>query len=513
MGWHRTTLRWLTVVMIRFFTLLLISIAVHQLQAIDRYNFKGDVFTLGDLLATEGDDRLKKELSEFRDNQNKVRKIAGKILSANKGILDSIFSVRDLAGLNGQQLKVGVARSKTLIKVADDYQATLDEYEKFVNKTYKDLNLPRSMKRTMAESFILCRDWADNSRILAVNAQVYFEYLINGAIPVEPSKAKDLVALLGEKVELTKKVDDNRKAFDREKAKLELAEAELTKAKDKHAKAKTANFKAIADMKAKKKNLEETNLSVMEKSILVVPAMVHFLKVAELVEALAADRVAKGAFDKSSAALTAASKAFADETNATDSAKTEKADALEEAKDDKAIAKRKADTAYDELTKIQEVTKSVIAARVKVDDPAGDEPPLSSRVVQEKNAKKVLGLLEEEKGRARLAFEGAKTKLDEAKRLFAEAKSTVEKGKPEFEDAQRKLEDSTAKERLQREEFDRVKMNWGEVRSALSKVKEQISLHYGSCRENCRSTYDRILRGYVKPNLGLANDLSPPFVR
>ncbi len=78
MGWHRTTLRWLTVVMIRFFTLLLISIAVHQLQAIDRYNFNGDVFTLGDLLATEGDDRLKKELSEFRDNQNKVRKIAGK---------------------------------------------------------------------------------------------------------------------------------------------------------------------------------------------------------------------------------------------------------------------------------------------------------------------------------------------------------------------------------------------------------------------------------------------------
>jgi hypothetical protein len=298
---------------------------VYSLQAIDKYSdktdHKGDVFNLGDLLADAGDDRLKNALKEFRDNQAKLEKAAGNLHLANKEILQNKFDPRNRLGPGKQEFMLGVNRSKTLITVANDYQAALDEYEKFVNKIYKGLSPALPTPRTMADSFKRCRDWAGSSRVLAENVQVYFEHHINGAIPVVPSKAKELVVLLGERMELTKEVDANQKIFDRERVKLNLAVAELTKAEENHNRAKIVNDRAVSDLAAQTTNLALRKLAVTEaneKSSLVNK---RFVVIENLVKSYATDTAAKKDLNKASLALNAATNAFAVATNAVTKAK------------------------------------------------------------------------------------------------------------------------------------------------------------------------------------------------
>ena len=70
--------------MTRFTIILFILAAVCSLRAIDKYNFEGDVFQLGDLLAKAGDNRLKDSLKEFRVNQANLEKAAANLHLANK---------------------------------------------------------------------------------------------------------------------------------------------------------------------------------------------------------------------------------------------------------------------------------------------------------------------------------------------------------------------------------------------------------------------------------------------
>lgn len=299
-------------------TWLFSLLAACSLQAIDKYKFKGDVFKLGDLLADAGDNRLKNALKEFRDNQDKLVEAAGNLLKANDGLLLPIFDPASFPPHtpNNQQLMLGVAASGTLIKAANDYQVALDEYEAFVNKTYEGLSPPRSTPRTMTASFARCRDWADSSRILAENVQVYFKHRINGIIPVGSSKAKELVAFLEKRVRIDKEVVANQKIFDREKKKLEEAVAVLDGAKENHDKAKKENDGAVLDLAAQTKNLatgKSTATKTNERLFLVNK---RFVTIEGLVESYATETAAKDALNKASLALNAATNAFVAATNA-----------------------------------------------------------------------------------------------------------------------------------------------------------------------------------------------------
>jgi hypothetical protein len=556
-------------IMARFLTLLLLSIAVHSPQAIDKYSFGGDVFKLGDLLAAEGDNRLKKALSEFRDNQAKARKAAGDLLSANDGVLKPIFSPRDSAVLNNQVLISGVARSEILIKAARDYQEALYEYKKLVNNTYKNLSPPQEMPGAMTKGFERCSDWVENSRDLAWNVRVYFDHLINRAIPVQPNEAKKLVELLANKVRINNDVVAEQKNFDREQDKLNLDVVELAKAKANHGEAKAANYKSITDLGSKNNNLALSKSAMMAEKNKLTSIGERFTVIRELVDLIEADKDARGALnkvvvaevkasaavatakdasdkalavfnaadkiakdaeatlmrfvgdaykekkkkdavDKVKAAKAAEIKAAVAEANATAALAVataklaaasavkvvdKKAKAVEEAKNAKAVAKRKSDTASDELNTAWNAARNVTKLQV----------------LQEEGIKRELGLLKEEKEKARLAFEDAVKKKNEADRLLVEAKNTVKNVKSMFEGAQRKLKNSTLKERGQRKVYYTVKMSLDEVKSKLNKVHEKIAQNRRIAWDNCVQARDRIIRGYVKRKPGLNNGPAHPF--
>ena len=140
------------------------------------------------------------------------------------------------------------------------------------------------MPRAMSDSFTRCRNWADSSNVLAANIQVYFEHNINGAIPVNPSKARELVALLGENVKAKKDKDANQKIFDREKKKLGEAVAVLEKAKEDHGRAKNVNDRAASDLAAQTKNFASRKLAVAKSNETLVLLKERFIVIKVLVD-------------------------------------------------------------------------------------------------------------------------------------------------------------------------------------------------------------------------------------
>jgi hypothetical protein len=135
-------------------------------------------------------------------------------------------------------------------------------------------------------------------------------------------------------------------------------------------------------------------------------------------------------------------------------------------------------------------------------------PPM----LQEKDAKKELGLLKIAKDKARLASQSAVRQEIAAGKLLVEAKATAEKVKPVFEAAQIKLRDSTTKETRQRKEFDGAKLKLDASISALNIVEVQIVQNRVRAWESCVRARKSLRDGYVKRKPELKND-PVPFVR
>ena len=402
--------------MIRFIFILILFTAAYPLQAIDKYrtdvDHRGDVFKLADLLSDAGDDRLKNALKQFRENHVELQKVAENLYSADKEILQDSFNPENDFMPTKQQLLLGVAKSKSLIKVADAYEAALSEYEGFVDKVFKELQGERSNPKAMTESFARCRSWADSSRRLAWNVQVYFEHQIDGAIPIKPSKAKELVVLLGESVKLTKEVVANQEIFEAEKKMLDTAIAALDEAKENYDKAKKGNDKAVLDLATQTMNLALSKLAVAEANEESSFLNKRFVVIEELIKSFADDTAAKEGLNKASLALNAATNAFVISTNAVAVAKvnaTEAVSVLAAANLDSTAATNSVAAAKDVVAKMEVAFTAADAAakgaEVNAKKIAGD----ANKTKEEKDAFKKDAV--EKRNAANLA----KTAYDKAK--------------------------------------------------------------------------------------------------
>ncbi len=555
------------VFMSRFFTLLLLLVAAHSLLAIDKKSntaaHKGDVFKLGDLLAKTGDARLQKELANFKIKQNQVAQAAVKLKMAIIGIQKNpLFAPENQVPINKKNLMVGVDESKALKLAMSKYLEALNDYEKFVNQVFNDLKPPLKMPTDMSDGFLKCRKWASDSEVLSENNRVFFEFLMNGTIPVQSSLAKNLVKHLGDKVRLKKEEEIAQGKHDRELEKLKKATAEVIKFKPNYDKAKAVYDKVVANREPQEQYHEALGNLIEKKNFLYLAYTQFELAENALKKATAAlDAATQVSMDADKAVKSAEAKAKEVDDDATKPKEEKEAalmevankkaaaksakDGLQKAKDAEVVAKndvaKKTKTVEDEKktvetaeTRVEAVAPEVIK---KADEKAGapaapnlggepkekpkekssdKKPPASSekkdKLVEKEAETKTLAYKAERRETARSLKEVEKKK-EEAVRLLEAANAAVAKAKPSFDEASKKWMDLNTKKEAQKKEADDMRFKVGQLESSLRAVERRIVNVRIAAKDNCQLSLDELRREVSKHKPPELNNVPVPFVR